>query len=246
MRINPAISPLARVLFTLGLCGTQCGILWAQESQLIMRQVVAGQARTEIALQTSSQPTLAAADAIRLVRVVGVADGLDLWRATLPSDHSHPYLLATLNGAVVRLGGFTAPELRAVASRFASGGLDTQRVRARSEQLALLADPNGAVQWVYVTKADQPGYGSTVVSAWRKRAPKDWPRDTVLATQAGWFAQLTLLSRDTRSFTLHWVPLALSFEFDRDGQLLAWAQRRGEVFRVAGVPVASPGAADRR
>ncbi len=230
-----------RVVLTAALGSPPGHLLVAQDNHVIMQRYVASQALTEVALRVNTRPPRVNPGAIQLERVAGIAGGLDLWRATLPSDHSHPYLLARLNGKVIRLGGFTAPDLWTVASQLAPGGLDAERARAFSEQLALLADPNGAIQWIYVEKADQPAYVSKVASAWKKRAPGDWPRDTVMANEAGWTVQLTMLSRDTRSYTLHWVPLALSFDFDRDGRLLTWAQRAGELFGVTGVPVLAPG-----
>lgn len=236
MKNHFAVSLLIHELFVLS-CVAPSGVLLAQEGQLTMRQYVAGQAWTEIMLRTASLPTPVATGAIQLERVVGTSNGLDLWRATLPSDHSHPYLLATMDGEVVRLGGFANPELGVVALGRSLGEVNAEKVRTLSEELALLADPNGALQWVYVGKADGPGYASTVSSAWRKIMPRNWPRDTVVATAGGWLTRLTLLSRDTRSYTLHWVPLAFSFEFDRKGRLMAWAERAGESFGVANVPV---------
>ena len=212
-------------------------VLLAQGDRLIMQQYVASQAFTELALRTHSQSTRVAPNDIRLERVVGIVDGLEVWRATLPSDHSHPFLVASLNGGLVRLGGFTAPELSTVASYLVRDRLDVRKVRALAEQLALLGDRNGAVQSIFAAKADQPSYVSLVALAWKKQTPSDWPPDTVVATKDGWVAQLTLLSRNTRSYALDWEPLVFSFEFDQRGRVLGWAERTGQSFGVPGVPL---------
>lgn len=218
------------------------GILMGQDAQSKMRQYVVAQALTELASRGHVQPSAVEAGAVRLERVADIAEGLDLWRATLPSDHSHPYLLAFANDKVLRLGGFAAPELSVVTSQFARGTMTDRAARGAAEQLALLADPNGAIQKIFVERGDQPGYVSTVVVAWRRRAPRDWPRDTVTATEGGgWLVRATLLSRATRSYTLHWMPFAYCFAFDGQGRLLAWTQRTGESFGVAGVPITQSG-----
>jgi hypothetical protein len=217
-----------------------------QDTQIKMREYVLAQALTELATRAHVQPSAVEAGAVRLERVTGIAEGLDLWRATLPSDHSHPYLLASVNDKVLRLGGFAAPELSVVTSQLARGTMTDRDARGAAEQLALLADPNGAIQRIFVDRGDQPEYVSTVVTAWRRRAPRDWPPDTVTAVESGgWFVRLTLLSRATRSYTLHWMPFAYCFAFDGEGRLLAWTQRAGEIFGVAGIPIAQSGATGR-
>lgn len=221
-------------------------VLAPQEVQVEMRQYVAAQAHAELMVRGSDVPRVSAAT-VRLEHVAKIANDLDVWRATLPSDHSHPYLLVSMKGKLIGLGGFTSPGLTSIAPVLRNGDLTAKRIRRRAEQLALLSDPNGAIQVVLLESADRPSYLSTVAVAWSKGKPADWPPDTVVTSEAGgWLVRLTLLSRDTRSFTLHWLPRVVSFNFDREGRLTAWGSRTGEFFGVAGVPVAPTGGFDRR
>jgi hypothetical protein len=214
-----------------------CGNLNAQGSAPTMRAYIAEQARSELAVRARTATPSVDPSSVRLEKVPDLADGIEVWRGTISSDHSHPYLLALIGGETFRLGGFSAPELRAFAARLGRGPLTRTGAVSRARSLALLADPNGAIQEIFVTGADQPGYISLVATAWSRHAPADWPIDTTVANAGGgWRVRLTLLSRATRTYTLHWVPTAYCFDFDRDGQLTAWAQRSGEIFGVPGSP----------
>lgn len=206
-------------------------------SEGVMREYVAAQATSELALRSEYGSLHVSPESIRLERVPERGQGLEVWRATLPSDHSHPYLLAMGGGVVLRLGGFASPELLQAARTFPADAETRDAIKGRSEELALLADPNGANQTILTTTV--PVETTTaVLRSWWQRAPKSWPRDTIVERRAeGWSVRLSSLSRDTRSFTLHWVPTAYSFEFDQYGALIAWDRRIGESFGVPGVPV---------
>lgn len=221
----------------------QRGMLDSSRSAAV-RDLVARQAASELAVRFGGR-ALPNAGGISLERAEGIGEGLPVWRALLPSDHSHPYLLVVSSGAVLRLGGFEAPELRLVSELMDIGPAGEATARRRANALALLADANGAVQFVFTGLPDAPGYVPKVAATWRRQAPHDWPPDTIFARpEGGRHVSLTLLSRATRSYTLHWVPTAYSFEFDEHGRLAGWARRTGEFFGVKGVPL-SPTRLDR-
>jgi len=205
----------------------------------MIREYVARGAAAELGARFG-ETRLPDARRVEVEPVDGLTGDLKIWRATLPSDHSHPYLVALVEGVPVPLGGFAAPEIRRVSQLLGAEQLGAATIRRRAETLALLADGNGAIQFVFTGHPDTPGYISKVAEAWRRAAPNDWPRDTV-ATRSppdGWHVTVTLLSRDTRSYTLHWVPTAYAFEFNTDGVLVGWASRLGESFGVKDVPLA--------
>ena len=204
----------------------------------MIREYVARGAAAEVGVRFG-ETRLPDARRVQVESVVGLTGDLEVWRATLPSDHSHPYLVALVEGTPLPLGGFAAPEIRRVSQLLGSEQLGAATVRRRAETLSLLADGNGAIQFVFTGHPDTPGYISNVAEVWRRGAPSDWPRDTVVARSAdAWHVTVTLLSRDTRSYTLHWVPTAYAFEFNTDGVLVGWASRLGESFGVKDVPLA--------
>lgn len=209
----------------------------AQELQNAIRQQVVAQSLAEMAVRSRATPGPVDERLIRIERVSSAVDSLELWRATLPSDHSHPYLLAHVGDKLFQLGGFTNPQLVEVAGGL-GGEVIPRATLARAQRLAVLADPNGAIQIISSDNADRPGYASKVLETWKRIQPKDWPRDTLILSGGGrLLIRLTLFSRDTRSYTLYWVPLAYSFAFDENGRLDAWAVRTGEDFNVSGVPL---------
>jgi len=225
------------------LCAARPTVLAAQAlpgeaGQDLIREYVAREAAAELGVRFG-EIRMPDARRVQVESVDVLTRDLKVWRATLPSDHSHPYLLAMVDDRPVPLGGFAAPEIRRVAQLLGHEQLSVTTVQRRAETLALLADGNGAIQFVFTGHPDTPSYVSKVADAWRRAAPSDWPRDTVFTRPAeGWHATVTLLSRDTRSYTLHWVPVAYSFEFNADGALVGWANRLGESFGVKDVPLA--------
>lgn len=213
------------------------------DTQRTMRELVAGQADAAVGLlEATNRQT--SPESIRLARVAGLGSGLEVWRADLALDHSHPYLLAAASGSVFMLGGFEAPELARAVEAIPERRLDSGGAAKLARELALMADAYGAVQYVFPSRSDDvPGYVSKVAEVWRRRAPARWSPDTVLGRPAGgWHVSVTVISRATKTYTLHWQPVAYSFEFTENGHLLGWAKRSAEPFGVQGVPL--PGAAN--
>jgi len=85
-----------------------------EAGQDMIREYVARGAAAELGARFG-ETRLPDARRVEVEPVDGLTGDLKIWRATLPSDHSHPYLVALVEGVPVPLGGFAAPEIRRVS-----------------------------------------------------------------------------------------------------------------------------------
>ena len=201
------------------------------EPERLMATATAAQAATELALGASPLPI--DLDAIRVERGPMVRAGVPIHRAWIPRDHWHAYQAATVAGRLILLGGFQAPQLEQIASALIPQSPTENGMRVLAQQLMVLADPSGGVQYAFPAGSIEPA----LQDSWSSAKPRDWPRDTVASGAAGWRITMTLLSRETRSYTQHWVPTAYSFAFSPEGRLVAWSRRIGDPVSGAGLPV---------
>lgn len=184
---------------------------------------VAEEATSELALSIGSQ--VVEPQGVRFENGVDVGRALTTYRVWIPRDHWHAYQVAVSGDRIITLGGFQHQDLVSAGVALAPSAVDATSLRETAEKLARLADNSGAVQYSFPGRADASGVGA----GWKRIAPESWPRDTVVELRGGkWRVTLTLLSQETRSFTLHWVPTAYAFTFDSSGLLHAWARRPGE------------------
>lgn len=184
---------------------------------------VAEEATTELALGVGSQ--VVEPQGVRLENGVDVGRALTAYRVWIPRDHWHPYQVAVLGSRIITLGGFQNQDLVSAGAALAPPAVDAASLRETAEKLARLADHSGAVQYAFPGRVNAPAVGA----GWKRIAPESWPRDTVVELRGGkWRVTLTLLSQETRSFTLNWVPTAYAFTFDSSGRLLAWGRRNGD------------------
>lgn len=219
------------LMMALCACGTSPSTRSA-EPRGIVRSTIARQAETELAVwgHSPSGPIDPREVTVLQVRPGGLR--LDVWRGTILRDHWHPYLAATIGDTLIALGGFQAP-----AAERLSPYITLDNPWDRAVLFAKLLDPRGSIQYFIPHGASEDG--NVLRKEWDNRRDPNWPHDTVLTTSDGGArVVLTLISRETRSFTLEWVPSTFAFRFDRSGALLAWSRREGTPFATPGVPVA--------
>ena len=171
-------------------------------------------------------------NAVRLEDGTPVGPRIKTYRGWISRDHWHAYQVAVIGGKTIALGGFQSPELTEAASALAPASRSALTMRELAEKLAVLADNSGAVQYAFPRPADL----TELRSASKRTASESWPSDTVSDLGGGqWRAALTIFSRETRSYTQHWVPTAYAFTFDSAGYLRAWSRRVGEPLADANI-----------
>lgn len=163
-----------------------------------------------------------------------LGDSVSTVRAWLSMSHWHAYQFIVADGNAIAVGGFESPDMRSAVSVLAPARWDSSTVSELTEKLAVLADDAGGVQYFFPWKNEL----APAPRLWEKAKQPGWPRDTVVAHADGsWSATITILSRETRSYTQHWMPVAYSFVFRTDGQLGAWSRRVGDPVPGSGIPV---------
>jgi len=141
-------------------------------------------------------------------------------------SHWHPYVVALTEACVLRLGGFTAPDLYALGRFLRMDPRHEDSVWQVAQFLAVAADPNGAFR-IVVPRSAHPG-DSTLVVAWERHRERGWPEDAVVRPDTGGAqVALTVLSQSERTPGQPWYPIAYAFQFGSNGALLAWASRKG-------------------
>ena len=150
--------------------------------------------------------------------------GMRTYRAWIARDHWHAYTLAVIDGKTYALGGFQNPDLVSIARARSAKRASTSDVNTQARELAMLADDEGAVEYVFMGQADSKSTGVT-----RQRIiPGTWPTDTVIEVDGLRMVRVTLVSRATRSFTQHWVPTVYTFLFNPQNELVAWRHFTGD------------------
>ena len=195
--------------------------------------LVAAQADSELALLHGTRRV--EPDQVRLIPFhEQPLPGFQLWRAEISvgQSHWHPYLVAANESGVLRLGGFTAPELlHAVPALPRVNMSDEVRTLQLARCLAQLADPYGAAELVYPNAASRPGTDTSIVDRWSRRRPATLPNDSISHTSAtGFEVRVTVLTRAAHNVWAGWTAIAYTFEFDTSLRLLAWARQVGPSF----------------
>lgn len=202
--------------------------LEAQQSVEAQRLVAAELAAFMALADPGGRDPVFPARAIRVQRVSGEFGSLAVWRATLPVSHAPPYLLLETDGRLLRLGGFSSPELSSVTLGSAATRSDLPSLRVQASILARLVDPNGAMQ---VCEPASPQVSDCPLAEWRARMPRDWPGDTTFVNDDDMLTvRMTVLSKNLHSYSLEWTPVAYAFVFSADGHVAAWSARRFEAF----------------
>ncbi len=204
-----------------------------QSNEGPVRLAVVNQVRSEFALYNRRADYGLAQESVTLEKGPVVSSRLRIARAFIPSDHSHPYLVGLVGDTVIRLGGFTDPQLFYAAKVLRPDSLGPGTLRVLAERLAVLADMYGSFQYVFPGHEQPVSDASRIIAAWTRKAPPSWPIDTVISrVPAGWGVRLTIISRNARSMTPYWSAIAYAFEFDGEGVLLSWSRRIGDGFGV--------------
>lgn len=225
------IKATALALFLASACSTSRAEEPARSSPAEeIRRMVAAQGTAELNAWRASHPGFSPQQ-ISLLRTEEIEGGAMVWYAVLPLDHFPPYTVLQKGNDLVRLGGFSNPELERAADLLGLRATDSATTQAASRRLALLADRNGAEE--YVLPGSPSPSDSTVVRAWRSRSIFAWRPDTVFRRpDGGWVGRLTVLSRQARSYGQDWRPAAYTFVFSADGQLSSWSARTADTFQV--------------
>jgi hypothetical protein len=206
--------------------------LTQEGSPASIRAAVASQASAELAVG----PDSFAVDSTAVILEQGprVGTKLVIHRGWIRRDHWHAYQVGASGGKIFPLGGFQNPELAQAASLLTPIPVSDSELRGLAEKLAVLADPNGGVQYVFSGRGEQ----HVVRDAWARNSPSSWPADTAFHMADGSLqVRLTFLSRDTHSFEQSWVPSVYAFIFGSNGQLQSWSKRTGESFAEKSIPV---------
>jgi hypothetical protein len=155
--------------------------------------------------------------------------GAQIWRASVPIDHFHPYLIAERQGLLYRLGGFGAPDIIELMQFGSDSVPGNEEIVSRAKSICMMLDPNGGEQ-VILAEGKQR---SAAAAQWKSLRPRNWPEDTVLVeVQRGTMVRITALSRNVHSYDQAWTPQVYTFLFNRNGSLSEWAMRKGAPFNV--------------
>jgi hypothetical protein len=202
------------------------------------RERVVHQFIVESALSTTGP--VAPDSFVSLAEVQTTIPGIRVWRAlVLIHDHSHPYLVAQVGDSVVPLGGFPSPALLSVAPPIDMGATGDSAIVATARSLALLADPNGAMQVVFPEMKASSRGAIRIRNEWERRRPSNWPKYRIEQSPLSgqYLVVVTALSREVRSFAQEWVPFVYAFGFTPSGRLSAWMRMPGPAFATPGLDV---------
>lgn len=195
------------------------------------RVAVLEQARTELSLWSGAEAL--DTSQLRVEKGPALLSGIRVERIWLPTDHSHPYLVARTSTGLHHLGGFETVELKPLAAALAPQRVTRENIHLVARELALVSDHNGATRYFFPADTAQASNEvRAVASSWfAQDSGRAWPPELVSQDGQGtWRVQTTLLSQAVRSYTQDWTPVAYSFLFDRQGRLIAWSTRRGGSF----------------
>lgn len=223
-------------LILLGLCAAAFPVpaqsmIRRSDAQGPIKRIIAAQADGKLALLSLNPGIpIRASDVVLDTVARPLQAPIRIWRGRVVSVSSiHPYLVASSENIIWRLGGFSSPELTSLTARFPERLRSVADAVERARALARLADPNGAVDVRFVGAMQSPA-DSSVAERWRSARPRGWPVDSVATPNDSTFVvQLTALSRnDWSGYGRGWVPIAYRFTMDAEGNVLAWARRAAE------------------
>ncbi len=161
-----------------------------------------------------------------------VGSALTVLRGRDWMDPDSPPLVAAVanDGSIFRLGGFPDPDPRGAAShvrRYHS----PLSARDLADQLAVLLDPNGAVELVPWTP-EVPIVPDELRANWEAHRPIGWPAPgTTSIHDGGTLVRVSVLTRARHLAGRPWQALAYTFQFDREGELGEWFVLAGPVLR---------------
>jgi len=193
---------------------------------------VAEASSTELSLVPGGEVVSSAQ--IRFDQGMELAKGIVRFRAWIPRDHWHPYQLAASDSTIILLGGFQSPDLMSISQSLARAHGSALSAMTLAEQLAVLADDNGGVNYIFPRRATAEWR-----SAWSAVAPPEWPGDTTIELPGGMQrVRLTILSQQTRSYAQDWVPTIYAFTFAPNRSLETWSRRSGTPIPARKLPTA--------
>ena len=146
--------------------------------------------------------------------------------------HWHPYTVAIGPHGVHPLGGFSGPDLLALAAEAELTAGSDAEAKQVAKLLAALADPNGSGEILF--HQDSLSDSATRL-LWSRAARIGFPPDTIEHVQGGGIrVRLTVLSALPRQFPAAKQIVTLAFEFSASGRLTGWSARSGEHLYIPG------------
>lgn len=159
-------------------------------------------------------------------------DRLSAWRLRLrATSHAHPYIVASIQERVFRLGGFAEPQLRELSRSIPRAIRGPSDATQRAQAFATLIDPNGAatIRSNRSPTSDDADTNRTAVPP--GNLPRGWPQDTVVVFGDTLY-QITLNVMSFADWVLRgaWQPIGYTFLLSSRGEVLAWSRREGEYY----------------
>jgi hypothetical protein len=218
-----------------------CGVITAssvqgQDVDSLVRQAVLSESMSFESLGSDDRPLIEDPRQVTLTNIEVEGVRLRLWRVNISVSHVSPYLVAWDGRSLLRLGGFTAPDLIEASSAIPMASVDSTYIERLSTILVLLADPNGGQELIYPFAEDLPERQARLTSEWRSLYSGILPDRVVERASRGWNSRVTVLSRNPHSGYVPWYPITYSFEFDATGRLTGWQRERHERFIASPAP----------
>jgi len=225
-----SISALASLIIAASALGPS---VLGEPSSEAVRELVLAQAQAELALSSFEMDRIA--EAVSVERGPMLGNSLQLWTGHVSSTGPwHTYVVGSVRGRTIRLGGFEAPELFLASEILRPRKVTLSSVVLLARRLSRLADPEGAEEIVYRT----PDVDDTIAN-----------QRGLFVGLPGWFAdsaglrfdgsfrvRIAILSHQRRDYATTWIPHFYAFEFGSEGQLRAWTRRSGDDLQLAVVP----------
>jgi hypothetical protein len=151
--------------------------------------------------------------------------GAAVWEVVVPG-HGPRFVVGIGGGRLWRLGGFTSNEIASFANAQLRGTEAYERDPIRI--LISIGNPHGS-------RVAFPQMGEPSDAPWEQWAaqrPGDWPRDTIVTQASGVrLVRTSVLVQLEHSHDQPWIPVAYSFVFGPDNEVLSWATREAPPLR---------------
>jgi hypothetical protein len=147
---------------------------------------------------------------------------MSLWRVRWdgPSGTAAYVVGIADNGEILRLGGFSAPQIFDVVGALHERTTADSVFLKTARTAAVLADPDAAEDYEFPFETLQdPGSASR---KWLQDRLGSGPDTVVNAINGGKRVRVTVITRARRSYSAPWKGRQYFFEFDNRGELLGW------------------------
>ncbi len=156
-----------------------------------------------------------------------------IWRVWTSTIRGVSYLVATSDSTVIRLGGFTAPDLFTFSNAVPRPALTSQSLLEFGRLLAVIADPTGAGHYYLPYVSGDSVRAGALVQSWLNTTGRQGPDTVFTHSNQSIGVRVTVLSRPQFG-PRPWKPIYYQFLFSKSGGLIGWARTEG---RPLDVPV---------